>query len=461
MNNKNDAPFEPPKTNDEWSEPVSFDRFSLLPPFPVDALPPSIREEVLNVSELIQTPVDLPAVAALGILSTCVHDKYFVLGKEGWIEQLNLYVLIVLPPSERKSAVIKVMTQPITAFEEEYNRRLQQKCQENNEPLPPWKYIVMDSTTTEALEICMGANDGRASIISTEGGLFDILGGMYSNTPNIDLVLKGFSGDRHVVSRVTRNDICIPHTSLSMLQTVQPSVLKGLMRNKMLSSRGMTSRILFSCPKPKAGHRKFDVPPIPTEVQDNYNKMITYLIGLPYPETRKMIVLDKDATDLLRGLHYETEHLYLEDYADMTDWVAKYCGNTLRIAGLLCCASVDPDSKTQPEIITGDVMAKAIDIGHYFLAHARAAYDFMGSDPILNGCKKAVSVFENNSDSLPTPFAKRDLSRKCHFQGDDAEKILEQLEKHLYIRRVEIPNNKSNAKSSTRYFINPHCINRQ
>lgn len=63
-------PFE-----DEWDKPIPFDKQE-LPPFPVDALPQTIRDYVVAVSETTQTPVDMSATVSLGVLALCVQGKY-------------------------------------------------------------------------------------------------------------------------------------------------------------------------------------------------------------------------------------------------------------------------------------------------------------------------------------------------------------------------------------------------
>ena len=59
----------------KWEAPIPFDEFT-LPIFPVDALPRVVRDYVLAVSESTQTPVDMSASAALGVLSICTQGKY-------------------------------------------------------------------------------------------------------------------------------------------------------------------------------------------------------------------------------------------------------------------------------------------------------------------------------------------------------------------------------------------------
>lgn len=51
-----------------------------LPAFPVDALPPRLSCYVKAVAEHTQTPVDMAAGVALGVLATCLQGKVRVEG---------------------------------------------------------------------------------------------------------------------------------------------------------------------------------------------------------------------------------------------------------------------------------------------------------------------------------------------------------------------------------------------
>ena len=104
----------------QWETPIPFDAFD-LPTFPADTLPPVVRDYVKAVAETTQTSVDMAAVASLAILSICLQGKYRIWGKADWWEPLNTYCVIVLPPAERKSAVISLMTAPLEEYEQEIN----------------------------------------------------------------------------------------------------------------------------------------------------------------------------------------------------------------------------------------------------------------------------------------------------------------------------------------------------
>lgn len=101
--------------------PVALPTAKSPPPFPIRALPPTIRDMVNFVSETTQVYPDMPASVALAALSVCLQGKAKVSFSPYWSEELNLYMLIIAPPGERKSAVFSAMTAPINKFVNEYN----------------------------------------------------------------------------------------------------------------------------------------------------------------------------------------------------------------------------------------------------------------------------------------------------------------------------------------------------
>src|SRR5256885_8539799 len=90
----------------------------------MDALPDWCARFAAALAEATQTPPDLAAMTVLASLATCAGGRVRVEVKPGWEEPLNLYVLVALPPGERKSAVFEAATAPLSEFEEERARAM-------------------------------------------------------------------------------------------------------------------------------------------------------------------------------------------------------------------------------------------------------------------------------------------------------------------------------------------------
>ena len=446
-----------------WDTPIPFNDFD-LPEFPTDALPPAIRDYVEAVAETTQTSADMAAVASLAILAICVQGKYRIWGKPDWWEPLNLYCVIALPPAERKSAVISLMTAPLEEYEKEVNatldaqiiesqmmrsilekerRSLEDKVSKGKataddvsnkaKEIAAFKEIrqlklFVDDVTSERLTSILAENRGRAAIASAEGGIFDILNGIYTKNVNIDVFLKGHSGDTIRVDRIGRASELIDHPALTMLLAVQPDVLHGLMTNGTFHGRGLTARFLYSIPKSNRGNRKFYTNPISDAVKSSYNHLIRTL--LVKDENDEPLRLTQGATLILEKLYLNTESRFHTDLAEIESWAGKYTGAVLRIAGLLHIA----ENNGIPEFsdVSEQTMKNAARIGEYFLEHAKAAHALMGADPVN---KQGEYLLSKIQKAQVREFSRRDAMRMCRGikTAESIQPVLNRLCEYGYI----------------------------
>lgn len=472
-----------------WEPPIPFETFD-LPPFPVEALPPALRNYALAVSESTQTAVDLSAVAILAALAICAQRRCEIVGKPDWWEPLNLYTVIILPPAERKSAVLSHVLRPLETFEQEYNDSIKEaiitsqmqknaliKAQHMMEDkvakgkateeelrakakelaafreLLPLKLFV-DDITTEKLSSVLAQNDSRAALASAEGGLFDNLSGQYSTVVNLDVYLKAHSGDNIRVDRAGRPSETIINPALTILLAVQPSVLDGLMRNSTFRGRGLTARFLFSMPRSALGRRRFETAPIPESVKQDYASLFCKLLADRMDHAP--IQLTDDAYAILETVFYDTERRLQTDLADIPDWAGKYVGAVLRIAGLLHVAE-NPEL-TDFEELSAETMQNAVQIGEYFIAHAKAAFSLMGADPVTKQCEY---LLEHIRRAGLEQFSKRDAMRLCRqFKTADAlQPVLNRLCEYGYLAPVPSPETRGNGrKPSDVYRTNPAVL---
>lgn len=102
-----------------WEEPISISETKdELPVFPAHCFPTAVGEYVTALSENTQTSVDMAAVVALGILAVAAQRYYRIEGNSGYYEPLNLYVLLVAEPGERKSSIMQSFVRFLNDYEE-------------------------------------------------------------------------------------------------------------------------------------------------------------------------------------------------------------------------------------------------------------------------------------------------------------------------------------------------------
>ena len=100
---------------------------------------------------------------------------------------------------------------------------------------------MTDNVTSEALENLLAENNGVMSVVSTEGGVIDIMGGRYSKdgSSNIDVYLHGYSNESLDKDRAGQGHIHVDHLYLTVNFSIQPTVLKDFMRRDFIE-KGMT-----------------------------------------------------------------------------------------------------------------------------------------------------------------------------------------------------------------------------
>ena len=76
------------------------------------------------MAENTQTSIDMAVVIALGIFAVCAGRHYRIEGNANYYEPLNLYVLLVAEPGERKSSIMQNMTRFLFEYEQSENELL-------------------------------------------------------------------------------------------------------------------------------------------------------------------------------------------------------------------------------------------------------------------------------------------------------------------------------------------------
>ena len=435
-----------------------------------------------------------------------MRNLYKVEGKADWHGPTNLYSVIIAEPSERKSAVISLATKPVDAFVRKYNdkhkvdiemskavkQRLEnrknsliaqsRKKGEDNaaedfndslravveqlvnfEEKKPLK-VYVDDTTPEKLTETLADNGGAFSIISSEGGIFDVLSGTYSSKVNIDVFLKAYSGETISVERIMRPSVSVEEACLTILLSVQPIVIGELMGNKKFRHRGLTARFLYAQPRSFVGSRSLDSSPIPDAAYSAYKAIIQNILAEKKNGAPQIITLTVDAKAYLTTYYDSVEKMLGGELTMYADWLGKLVGNTLRIAGILARCSVMKRNvadaileEAPPIVIDRATMENAVRIGKYFLVHAINAYGDMG---IRSGFKAAAMVIDKLRKQNMTTVNRRDVMRICRFvsSAEEAQTILEYLEDYGYVRLSSVDASdklRGGRPKNASYTINP------
>lgn len=457
-------PFEPPDT-------------SKLPPFPVEQLPPVLREFVQAVAENLQVAADMPALQVLATAALCLQGKFIINPKPGWVEPLNLYAVTVARPSDRKSPTVQVCTRHLREYVREENGRRQFAVEEyktkrsvlvkringlidlasksgskskapvgTNDILElqyeladlergEVKYLrlLADDVTPEALVSLMAENDGKMAIVSDEGGIFDIAAGRYSERVNLDAFLKAYSGTMIQIDRKGRPSESIDHPALTMSLTIQPAVLETVMSNAEFSGRGFLARFLYSLPVSTVGKRRYETGRVPIEAETAYHRLLDRLLAIEDTGEARTLRLSAEAHTESKRFFEALEPRLLNDLEEIEEWAGKLHGQIMRLAGIMHCCLYGRDAANEP--VSLETIQRAEAIGEYFLQHALIAFQTGGlaDRPEEKDAKYILRRLEADGR---TELSKRELLRLCRrFHSiEDMGSGLNELSRRGYIR---------------------------
>lgn len=343
-----------------------------------------------------------------------------------------------------------------------------QELRELNVPVYP--RLIADDVTVEKLAGLLHEHGGRFAVLSPEGGVFEILAGRYSstNTPNLDVFLKGHAGDTLRVDRVGRPPEHVDRPALTVGLAVQADVLRGLASKPGFRGRGLLARVLYALPESTIGRRQIKPPPVPTKIREFYRWNLAALLTVGHQgndsgeQAAHILHLDAAAEEALQRLEEWLESRLgpSGELSCIADWAGKLAGAVVRIAGILHMAShLHIDSPWEIPI-SGETMARALLIGEFYLEHAKAAFTAMGADPNIEGGRLILNWIKRTGT---TRFSKRDAHQgtRGRFRTvDELTPALELLIEHEYIREEEQdPRCGPGRPASPVFEVNPHFLN--
>lgn len=460
-------------------------------PFPISSFPKKIQDYIKAVAEHTQTPIDMTAVAVMCVVATAIQRKFEIEGKEDYTEPLNIYVSIIAKPGERKSAIIRTTTKPLYNFEKEENEKrkiiiaiqesklkiiekqienlersgkleniekieeLQLEYEKLKKTQVKYLRLIADDCTSEALTSLLADNDGKISIMSAEGGIFNILNGQYSKSVSIDTFLKAHCGDSIRVDRKGRESENIDKPTMTVLLAVQDIVLEGIMSNDTFKGRGLNARFLYCNPISTVGARKFNTDKFSKILEDEYNQLIYKLLKIPNEEKTKILKLCNEANKELEIFYNWLEPQLVDELEFMADWAGKLVGACLRIAGILHC--MEYSNITTGCLVSSDTIKKSIEISKYFLEHAKYAYMLMGADKETQKAKYILKKLEKQDKMSIKRSEILSISRSGNIKKvEDIIKPLSILSEYGYILESEAKERAgSGRKRDIVYELNP------
>lgn len=494
----------------DWLEPKPLPKAAPPVPFPLyEAFPAScgtLRDYIAAVAHSYQVPIDLPALLAIAAFALTIAKCFEVVGQKDWKEVLGMYVLIVLPSGERKSAVFARMIGPIYHWQEvqagamaadlnshqneiavlkEKIRREKRKAaddqddeddepegslddltrnlaeMERSKPTPP--SLIASEATTESIADMLVENAERGMLAAPEGDAIDVLLGRYGQgRPNFGLWLNGHSGDAFAVRRKGRPTLLLRRPVLCVALTVQPVAAEELMQSPQAEGRGILARFLYAYPTPMVGHREMEPTAVPIELTDWYGARLQELLDRPVPPEPELLYLTIEAKQLLLAFRKQVEVDLREGGAlhDRQAWGSKLPGAILRVAAVLHVVAHRGRGEGSIDATT---MKAALAWAPYLSEHERRATSAAAENRTMIIAQRIVSWLQRGA------LAEFDHNQcfngvRCAAiqEAKDIDAALHLLEDCHWIRTAALPARppgKAGRPRSTRYLVNPAVSN--
>jgi uncharacterized protein DUF3987/bifunctional DNA primase/polymerase-like protein/primase-like protein len=377
-----------PQTKDDestaaatYTGPLFFDPWApfIVPDFPFDVLPPVLREFVAAQGDVIGGDPSAMAMAALAACSGAIDHRFALkIMKHGdWYAHPRLWVLLVGPPSSRRTPVINSVCAPLEDYQskiweehrkemQEYKRAKEKKVEDLNEPPPPIRYVLYDATMEKLAEILNRKPKGCLMKRDEFAGLIGAMEQYGKGTAGVRaFYLKAYDGGPFDIDRIVRGENHIQNLSLSMIGGIQPARLAEL---HGLTSDGFLQRCLVVMMRPGENAKDLPAPSVA------YHRLILDLIEATPIDFRL-------TDDALRKMEQLRNRIFGLEKASVGLWAGfdTFIGKLHGVAGTLALIlHIVADPKVD-FFGTGHVPASCIEdaeriVVNFLIPHAREFY---------------------------------------------------------------------------------------
>jgi putative DNA primase/helicase len=390
-----------------------------------DLLPTWLGEMAAAVAHATATPPDMAVMFALGVVAICVQRRYVVAPKgDDYTEPLSLWVLVSMLSGSRKSAVVAHLKAPLDEWEQrerlallthvaQRNRerqavdelvaRMMRDLAKVDDPAERRKRLAEiaeierqkpdelffpelygSEPTPEAVQRELVKQGERFAVLSDEGGVLAILGGIYSGgkgRANNDVFLQGHAGSGLRVHRAGREPLFIEQAAISLVLAIQPGILCEVAENQAFRHTGLIARFLPALPASNIGRR--DVrrsSAIAPAIKRRYHEGILGLLAgrKAYADDPVRLDFTEPAREAWFDFAEEIERQQGDGqrFESIRDWTGKLPGAVARIAALIELAEMGGNA----DGVSLCSAERAVELGRCLIEHALAMFGMIGSN---------------------------------------------------------------------------------
>ena len=249
---------------------------------PVDGLSPNATEMPRKVASSLQCPVDIALSAMFANVGVAMGNRVII--DDGKYRNYPcLWVCVVAPSGSNKSTPIRFFLQPLKdrdsynygVYREEL--RAYRQAGDDKGDKPVFKQYVISDSTPEARNQVLSVNPNGILLYRDElKGMIDDFC-RYAKSGELSQMLSMFDSDTIVVNRKSDEPLLIKDPFMSIIGSIQPSVLVDTFGNDNMMNNGFNQRWLFCYPESGMPEMYNDVS-IPQSVISDWKDFIYNLI---------------------------------------------------------------------------------------------------------------------------------------------------------------------------------------
>lgn len=96
----------------DWTEPLPLEEVPLRA-WPENGFPLPFDIFVKELARSTETPIEMSALLTLTAVAAAAHKRYVVQIKQDYLEPVNIWTVVVLPPASRKTRVHGEVVAPL------------------------------------------------------------------------------------------------------------------------------------------------------------------------------------------------------------------------------------------------------------------------------------------------------------------------------------------------------------
>jgi len=370
--------------------------------FPTKNLPPFVKQIATDIAETYGVPIEFPTMSIISAIGTALGSKAR-LTTDKYTNFPQLWTVIVAPSGVGKSEPLKIAYAPIRHREKQEYLRFQERMKEWKQQCleakqdgrpPPEKpkqqRILCSDTTPEALFGLLSDNQAITICRDELAGHFQDFG-RYNKSGEVAHHLSSFDNSDFSVDRKgEENAMMIFKPILSMVGTIQPTVLQEVANQNFMKENGYLQRCLFVFPT-NVERPKYAQKSLKPDYVEAYNTFVE--ICLNYPENTEF-TLTPDASKLFINFANEiSENVNATNDDYLKSLYAKMEIHALRLALILATINDSrgrptclPNTPTpvgrhvnnhgrKPVEVSPKSMQYAIDLCQYFIATGKKIHN--------------------------------------------------------------------------------------